>query len=201
MTDDVGAIVVIHTYAHLTDTCQPVEVGLSGGGHVAEDCLVTVPGGVNSRLDELQAGFLRTKLPSLDLVNDRRRSIIQRYAEAAAGGPMTILPADGEQHVGHLAVARMADRSRGRAELSKRGVATDVHFPVLDYQQPGLKGEECFLPVSETAAEEVFSLPRFAGLTDDEKELIHDPIRPPSSSKSPRARDCNTILISLPASR
>ncbi len=138
---------------------------------------VTVPGGVNSRLDELQAGFLRAKLPSLDLVNDRRRAIIQRYAEAAAGGPMTILPADGEHHVGHLAVARMADRSRGRAELSKRGVATDVHFPVLDYQQPGLKGDECFLPVSEKATEEVFSLPCFAELTDDEIEFVCDAIR------------------------
>lgn len=142
---------------------------------------VTVPGGVNSRLDELQAGFLRAKLPSLDLANNRRRAIIQRYTEAAAGGPMTILPADGEHHVGHLAVARMDDRARGRAELSKRGVATDVHFPVLDYQQSGLTCEKYFLPASERAVNEIFSLPCFAELTDDEIEVVCDAIRSLSS--------------------
>lgn len=138
---------------------------------------VTIPAGVNSRLDEIQAGFLLARLPLLDSFNDRRRWIIRRYVEAAADTPLKILSADGPHHAAHLAVARSLDRVSVRAEFAKRGVATDIHFPIVDYQQPGFEAANDALPVSEAAASEVFSLPCFAELTDDEVDTVCNAIR------------------------
>jgi Predicted pyridoxal phosphate-dependent enzyme apparently involved in regulation of cell wall biogenesis len=74
----------------------------------------TEPGGRNSRLDELQAAVLRTRLPRVDDGNQRRRDIIARYAAAAPDG-LRVLPAEGPNHAGHLCVVETAD-ARALAE-------------------------------------------------------------------------------------
>lgn len=137
---------------------------------------VEIPAGTNSRLDELQAAFLLARLPLLDGFNERRREIIERYRAAAAGGPLMVLPASGEHHVGHLAVARSADRDAVRAALSARGVQTDVHFPVPDYMQRGFGAQAQDLPTTTSASSEILSLPCFPELTDDEVRQVCDAI-------------------------
>lgn len=137
---------------------------------------VEIPGGTNSRLDEMQAAFLLTRLPLLEGFNARRREIIERYRAAAEGGPLRVLPALGKHHVGHLAVALTSHRDHARAALAARGVQTDVHFPIPDYAQPGF-GSECqALPTTERISKEILSLPCFPELTNDEIQQVCDAI-------------------------
>lgn len=128
----------------------------------------TISGGRNSRLDELQAAYLRFRLPLLDAGNERRRQIIARYAEVA---PRTVrvLPAEGPNHVGHLAVVETDAVPALRDHLAERGVRTDVHYPTPDHHQEFLAGQaRPSLPVTERLAGRIVSLPCFPELTDDE---------------------------------
>jgi len=129
-------------------------------------------GGTNSRLDELQAAFLGVRLPLLDELNERRRSIVAAYVAAAEGGPLQVLPAVGTHHVAHLAVALTDRREEMRAALAESGVQTDVHFPVPDHMQPGFAAAAQSLPVTERLAEEVLSLPCFPEMTNDEVDAV-----------------------------
>jgi dTDP-4-amino-4,6-dideoxygalactose transaminase len=144
------------------------QYGWSGKYTVGQD------GGRNSRLDELQAAVLRVRLPRVDGWSKRRRDIVRAYADAAAGTRFTVLPADGEDHVGHLAVGRTADRDGVRAALTAAGVATDVHYPIPDHRQPALAAEyaSVVLPVTEAAAGEILSVPCFPQLTDAEVDGV-----------------------------
>ncbi|WP_166805978.1 DegT/DnrJ/EryC1/StrS aminotransferase family protein [Cryobacterium sp. TMT1-3] len=133
---------------------------------------VALPGGTNSRLDELQAAFLRTRLPQLDTFNARRRSIVAQYAAAAIDGPLHVLPADGEHHAAHLAVVRSSRRKELRTRLAEQGVQTDIHFPVPDHHQPGLCAPAQSLPATEQASVEIFSIPCFPELSDGEIDRV-----------------------------
>lgn len=137
---------------------------------------VGVAGGINSRLDEIQAAFLLARLPMLDALNERRRSIVSRYVAAAHGQPLRVLPADGPHHVAHLAVALTGDREKAAEHFSQRGVLTDIHFPVPDHWQPGFEAGPQSLPVTERVADEVLTLPCFPELTDDEVQIVCDAI-------------------------
>ncbi|MEP6482198.1 MAG: DegT/DnrJ/EryC1/StrS family aminotransferase [Rhodoglobus sp.] len=132
---------------------------------------VELQGGVNSRLDELQAAYLRLRLPQLDGFNERRREIVSRYGRAATRvdrALLQILPADGPQHVAHLAVGRSTKRDDVRRQLLDLGVRTDVHFPVPDYDQPGFAVQRVTLPVTSRVSGEVLSLPCFPEMTEQE---------------------------------
>ena len=138
---------------------------------------VTVGGGTNSRLDELQAAFLMVRLPLLDAFNERRRIIVQRYVAASADSPLHILSADGPHHAAHLAVALTPRRDEIREQLRLSGVATDVHFPVPDHHQLGFAAVQQSLPCTETASREVLSLPCFPELADEEVSVVCNAIR------------------------
>lgn len=133
---------------------------------------VAIPGGTNSRLDEMQAAFLLARLPLLDGFNERRRDIIERYRASAEGGPLRVLPAAGTHHVGHLAVALTPNRDDVRAALAAHGVQTDIHFPVPDYAQPGFEAVPEVLATTDRVSSEIFSLPCFPELTDEEVQLV-----------------------------
>ena len=131
-------------------------------------------GGRNSRLDEIQAAFLRTRLAGVEAGNRRRREIIRRYETAAAGGAIVVLPVD-DTHAGHLAVALAEPGTRDAVleRLRDAGIATDVHFPVPDHRQPAWRAlGGASLPVTEDACARVFSLPCFPELTDSEVEWV-----------------------------
>lgn len=134
---------------------------------------IGVDGGRNSRLDEIQAAVLRIRLPHVPARNERRRQIIERYA-AAAGSSLAILPAEGEHHVGHLAVGLTSHRDDVRRALEARGIGSDVHYPIPDHRQPAFAQEfaAVHLPVTESAAAELVSLPCFPELTDAEVEHV-----------------------------
>jgi dTDP-3-amino-2,3,6-trideoxy-4-keto-D-glucose/dTDP-3-amino-3,4,6-trideoxy-alpha-D-glucose/dTDP-2,6-dideoxy-D-kanosamine transaminase len=140
---------------------------------------IGVDGGRNSRLDELQAAVLRSRLPHVPAWNERRRDIIRRYAAAAEGTSLTMLPVSGEDHVGHLAVGLTPHRDKVVAALSAAGVRTDVHYPIPDHRQPAFAHDftHLSLPVTEEVACQVVSLPCFPELTDVEVEGVCDALR------------------------
>lgn len=139
-------------------------------------------GGTNSRLDELQAAFLRVRLPLVDGFNQRRREIITAYREATVDldpALLTVLPAAGPDHAGHLAIARTTRRDDVRAQLTAQAVATDIHFPLPDFEQPAFArfAPAAPLTATESACREVLSLPLFPELRDDEVDRVVAAIR------------------------
>lgn len=137
-----------------------------------EKYVMGTPDGANSRLDELQAAVLGVRLPRLSSWNARRRDIIGCYRSASEGGSrLRVLPAPDERHVGHLAVALSDDRDAVRSDLAAAGIATAVHYPVPDHQQP-INAAQVALPVTEMATASVLSLPCFPQMTDDEVQYV-----------------------------
>jgi dTDP-4-amino-4,6-dideoxygalactose transaminase len=131
-------------------------------------------GGRNSRLDELQAALLRVQLSHLDEWNETRRSVIARYVAAAEGTSVRVLPAEGPDHVAHLAVVVADDRDAAREAMTAAGVQTDVHYPISDHQQKPFVAEHAAatLPVTEERSGQIFSLPCFPELTSDEIDRV-----------------------------
>ncbi|HEY0329454.1 MAG TPA: DegT/DnrJ/EryC1/StrS family aminotransferase [Rhodopseudomonas sp.] len=134
------------------------------------------PHGRNSRLDEIQAAILRKKLPYLDGWNARRRDIVRRYHAVAA--PQIVLPdAADPAYVAHLCVARTPHRAALRAWMDSQGVATELHYPVSDHQQPALQGlsrAPVSLAVTERVAAEIVTLPCFPEMTETEIVRVCD---------------------------
>jgi dTDP-3-amino-3,4,6-trideoxy-alpha-D-glucose transaminase len=129
--------------------------------------------GDNSRLDELQAAFLRVGLARLDETTMRRRSLAARYLAGLEGAPELTLPAAGAGHVWHLFVVAHERRGALRAELAAHGVGTLVHYEVPPHATrayaaagPGP------LPVTEALAERVLSLPLYPELSDTQADAV-----------------------------
>lgn len=122
----------------------------------------------NSRLDEMQAAILSVQLPLLDDWNERRRAVARRYAEVTH--PQIEHPnVEGSDYVAHLYVLRTVLRDSLRSHLRAQEISTDIHYPVLDTQQPVMKEfAGVKLPQSERATAEILSLPCYPELTDDE---------------------------------
>lgn len=125
------------------------------GGHVSR-----LPG-INSRLDEMQACYLRAFLPRLEEWNAWRARLAALYDAALKDCPaVRLLDRHGSVH--HLYVIRVRGRERLRRYLAEHGIATAVHYPVPLHLQPafrdcGLKRGD--LPVVERACREILSLP------------------------------------------
>ena len=132
-----------------------------------------VPGGRNSRLDELQAAYLRVRLPLADEGNATRRAIISRYA-ASASSRIHVLPAT-DGHAAHLAVVVTESADDLGTHLASAGIGHAVHYPVPDHRQAAFAdGVEHQLPVTDSLVGRILSLPLFTELTDSEIEGVCD---------------------------
>lgn len=138
---------------------------------------VAIPGGRNSRLDEMQAAILRMKLPHLDSWNEQRRSIAKRYNEAFSKFDMDLPSSTGADYVAHLYVVRINNRAKFAAALKEQGVATDIHYPIADHFQPAYDTTVPYaLAITEETCERVISLPCFPGLNDEEVQRVIDAV-------------------------
>lgn len=124
---------------------------------------------VNSRLDELQACFLRAFLKQLDPWNEERRRLTAVYNEALRDcvgvRPLDTRPGS----VCHLYVVKAKKRARLRDHLARHGIGTGIHYPVPLHLHPafadcGLKRGD--LPRAEKACREILSLPMWPGLRE-----------------------------------
>jgi dTDP-4-amino-4,6-dideoxygalactose transaminase len=138
--------------------------------------------GFNSRLDELQAALLRVKLARLAEWNARRRKIAAIYLQGLAGIPELVLPVvpDWAEPVWHLFVVRHPRRDALQKHLASRGIGTLIHYPVpphLSGAYAGLGFEKGSLPIAETTAATVLSLPIGPHLVGDEAERVIGAVR------------------------
>lgn len=130
--------------------------------------------GTNSRLDELQAGFLSEKLPLLDSDNERRRQIAGKYL-AGIVHPGIILPTCiiPEAHVWHCFTIRTNDRNGLQKYLTANEINTVIHYPIPPHKQQAYKEwNDRSYPVSEKIHEEILSIPISPVLTDAEADKI-----------------------------
>jgi dTDP-3-amino-3,4,6-trideoxy-alpha-D-glucose transaminase len=133
--------------------------------------------GTTSRLDGLQAAILRVKLRHLDRWNAQRRRAAAELRRALQGLALELPPApvSAGDHVYHLFVVQSNERDLLRAQLTARGIASAVHYPVPvhrtdAYAHLGLQAGS--LPVAESMAHRVCSLPLFPGLEDWQIQAI-----------------------------
>ena len=138
--------------------------------------------GVNSRLDELQAAFLRVKLPQLDEWNDRRRAVAVFYQRELAGLPSLRLPVVplGHEPAWHLFVVRHPRRDALQAHLQASGVATLVHYPVpphLSGAYSAVGWRRGAFPLAEQLADDVLSLPIGPHCTLEQATLVAAAVR------------------------
>lgn len=133
--------------------------------------------GGNSRLDELQAAFLRVKLQHLDAWNARRRGIAARYsAELLAADLVPPTAVDG--HVWHLYVVQSPDRERLQAALAADGVATQIHYPIAAHRSGAYAGlVPTDLPRAERLADTVLSLPVGPHMTEEQVDWVIERVR------------------------
>lgn len=132
--------------------------------------------GLNSRLDEIQAGFLSVKLKDLDLQNQKRRIVAKRYLSEIKNEKI-ILPYydNSENHVFHLFVIRTENREELQSYLQKNNIETLIHYPIAPHKQKAMKDfSHLSLPITEKIHNEVLSIPISPVLTDEEVSVIID---------------------------
>lgn len=130
--------------------------------------------GVNSRLDEIQAAFLRVKLRHLPAHTMRRREIARQYLSGIAN-PLITLPSWSHQsgHVFHLFVVQTEHREALRKHLLDSGVKSLIHYPIAPHRQVAyaeLSGLN--LPITERIHTQVLSLPMSPTQTDVETAQV-----------------------------
>lgn len=137
--------------------------------------------GTNSRLDEMQAAFLRVKLPHLDKWNDRRREIAASYI-AEITNPLIKLPlaTDEEyEHIYHVFAVRCDKRDELEAYLADNGIGTVKHYPIPMHMQGAyadLNIPEGALPIAEEISRTILSIPMYYGMTDEEVSYVIEKI-------------------------
>lgn len=133
--------------------------------------------GFNSRLDPLQAAFLRVKLKYLDGWNERRLNIAARYLTDFSGLPDLGLPCVPKwaEPVWHLFVIRHPRRDILQQYLLQAGIGTLIHYPVPPHLSAAYKergGKAGGFPITEQMANTVLSLPMGPQLSLEEVTAV-----------------------------
>lgn len=130
--------------------------------------------GVNSRLDELQAAFLRLKLKSLDDDNRRRSVLVDRYISNLEGTGLTLpVTIPGASPVWHLFVVRHPKRETLIDALKRHDIQFGIHYPRACHLQPAYSNmPRPHLPLSEHLQDQVLSLPLSSAHTLDEVDTV-----------------------------
>ncbi len=137
--------------------------------------------GHNSRLDEIQAAMLRTKLKYLDQWNEERRRKANSYTEKLS--PLGVVcPSEkkGARHVYHLYAIKTGKRESLQAFLKKRGIETLIHYPIpiplqKAYRELGYRRRD--FPLTNLWSRKILSLPFFPEMKEREMEEVAEGIR------------------------
>jgi len=128
--------------------------------------------GYNSRLDEMQAAFLRVKLPHLDAINAHKRALAAIY-DTELTGYARAKPQKGAHSVYHIYNIYAKNREALRDYLKQEGIGTEVHYPIAPYRQKALQNRWALnYPLSDAFHETTLSLPLSYAHTPEEIKRI-----------------------------
>ena len=139
--------------------------------------------GGNFRLDAIQAAILSVKLPHLNRWHEKRKRNADRYRllfknaglENHVLPPVEKYPETPRSHIYNQFVIRVKERDLLRQHLYKRGVGSEVYYPVPFHMQEcfrDLRYKEGDFPEAEQAAREVLALPVYPELTPGQQEYV-----------------------------
>ena len=130
--------------------------------------------GVNSRLDELQAAFLRIKLLKLDDINNHKRKLASIYFNNLT--PEVVKPNLNERYydVYHIYNIRLENRDELKQYLFQKGIKTEIHYPIAPYKQKAMAGlfDVNMYPIADEIHSTTLSLPISSFHTEDDVEII-----------------------------
>lgn len=130
--------------------------------------------GTNSRLDELQAGFLRVKLKYIDLYNKERDEIAKKYLQRI-NNPKIVLPTIGNNrtHIWHIFAVMCETKEDFKQYLKSNGINTMCHYPIPIAEQEAYADEHLQLtPIATYISRNEISLPIYIGMTEEESEYV-----------------------------
>jgi len=138
--------------------------------------------GMNSRLDELQAYFLDTKLKKLNAWNVERNAVAEKYSKQLEDVRELILPATAPRasSVYHLYVVRTPKRDELQVHLAENGIGTLIHYPTPCFEQKAYAADKINpseYPISRELAQTSLSLPMYPGLSDASIDFVAATIR------------------------
>lgn len=133
--------------------------------------------GVNSRLDEVQAAFLRVKLRYLDTQNKKRQNIAQKYLNNISNEliqlPVGPVKDKINEHVWHLFVIRTENREQLAKHLKESNIGSMIHYPEPPHKQKAYKEfNQMSLPITELIHKQVLSLPMDPTMTEAEMAQV-----------------------------
>jgi len=131
--------------------------------------------GFNYRLTDLQAALGTSQMAKLDRFIRRRRALADRYRTLLAGLPV-VLPPDapaGTEHAWHLFAVRTPERRRVYDGLRAAAIGVQVHYVPI-YRHPAFAAgvDRAAFPATETAYEQLLSLPLFPDMTEAEQDQV-----------------------------
>jgi len=137
--------------------------------------------GYNSRLDEIQAAFLRIRLRHLHAENELRNRLATKYNELLTGTGDLVLPMMGEgcTSVYHIYLVRTKRRDELQKYLLSENIGTMIHYPVPPHMQKAYKDlgySKGDFPIAEEIAETCLSLPMGPHLSIEEVERVSNKI-------------------------
>lgn len=132
--------------------------------------------GQNSRMDEIQAAVLRLRLKEIDVQNNTRRSILEKYSKSINNQNVERLWYDSARSVGHLAVLAVNNRTAAQRILQNQEINSEIHYPVLDFQQAAWSELVSDLDNSKELVHRILTIPCFPQLKENEIEQICDAI-------------------------
>ncbi|MCI5582351.1 MAG: DegT/DnrJ/EryC1/StrS family aminotransferase [Anaeroplasma sp.] len=136
--------------------------------------------GVNSRMDEIQSGFMNIKLKHLDKWNSNRNNIANEYL-SRINNPKIKLPVihEGNYHVWHVFAIRCDERDSLEKYLNNNGIGTNKHYPTPIHLQGAysdLNYKKGDLPLAEKISSTELSIPMYYGMTKEEIDYVIDVI-------------------------
>lgn len=136
--------------------------------------------GLNSRMDEIQAGFLRVRLRHIKETIEERKKIAEKYMKGLTAANLELpMVKEGATSVWHQFVVKTDQREKLMDFLAANNIQTLIHYPIpphLSKAYQYLNIHKGVLPVTEDYAHRVLSLPIYTGMHDEEVDYVIEKI-------------------------
>jgi len=131
--------------------------------------------GFNSRLSEIEAAFLNSKMGHIDQMNEKRRQIAKHYIESVSNSFIQLpeWPEHAEEHVWHLFTVQTKDRDALSKHLLNKGIRCMTHYPKPPHLQEAYEGRfNGAYPITENIHAHTLTIPLHSALTKQEVHQI-----------------------------